>query len=195
MFWWTVSCFIICWLLVHCCTLPVFNAATILVVNKYRSLSFGAHFQLQHTSSGTACLLISVTRLRDQFPPQTKDTLVSPVIARHFAVTIRWQIDFAFVDFEMTVVILTTLEILIWLIDWLTYRVTFTPFQLEEMERAFERAPYPDVFAREDLALRIGLSESRIQVRKQNTTYINCLFDMYCYVFVREKAMTDINCK
>jgi len=43
-------------------------------------------------------------------------------------------------------------------------RVTFTPYQLEEMEKAFERAPYPDVFAREDLALRIGLSESRIQV-------------------------------
>lgn len=32
------------------------------------------------------------------------------------------------------------------------------------MEKAFERAPYPDVFAREDLALRIGLSEARIQV-------------------------------
>lgn len=48
------------------------------------------------------------------------------------------------------------------------YRVTFTPFQLEEMEKAFERAPYPDVFAREDLALRVGLSESRIQVWFQN---------------------------
>ena len=34
------------------------------------------------------------------------------------------------------------------------------------MEKAFERAPYPDVFAREDLALRIGLSESRIQVSR-----------------------------
>jgi len=34
------------------------------------------------------------------------------------------------------------------------------------MEKAFERAPYPDVFAREDLAVRIGLSESRIQVSR-----------------------------
>lgn len=40
------------------------------------------------------------------------------------------------------------------------------------MEKAFQRAPYPDVFAREELALRIGLVESRVQVRARIKNFL-----------------------
>lgn len=55
-------------------------------------------------------------------------------------------------------------------------RTIFTSYQLDELEKAFKEAHYPDVYAREMLSLKTDLPEDRIQVSNRTRRRLGMIY-------------------